>query len=390
MRSLSLLERIKNSWLLVVFAIVALILWNTNLLFERLKTEERNKMELWAMAQKESIQNQAPTNLTLEVLLQTGTNPMIQVDAAGSIIGFKNIEWNRSQDSAILYKKLAFFKDQNEPIPIFYKAEEAVAPLVDQKLYYGDSSTLLKLQYYPLALLLIVFLFGLVLYYVFKTLRISEQNKLWAGMAKETAHQIGTPLSSMMGWITLGKEGGLTSETNPYEEMEKDVLRLQLIADRFSKIGSVPQRVPLDLVSLTQKTLDYLNTRTSDQIQFRTEFPKTDVYVEGNAELLSWTLENLIKNGIDAMKGVGTLKLWMESKSNEVKIYIQDEGQGIAKEHRKKIFNPGFSTKKRGWGLGLSLAKRIVEHYHNGRLTIEATELDKGTTFSIRLDRISQ
>ena len=390
MRSLSLLERIKNSWLLVVFAIVALILWNTNLLFERLKTEERNKMELWAMAQKESIQNQAPTNLTLEVLLQTGTNPMIQVDAAGTIIGFKNIEWNRSQDSAILYKKLAFFKDQNEPIPIFYKAEEAVAPLVDQKLYYGDSSTLLKLQYYPLALLLIVFLFGLVLYYVFKTLRISEQNKLWAGMAKETAHQIGTPLSSMMGWITLGKEGGLTSETNPFEEMEKDVLRLQLIADRFSKIGSVPQRVPLDLVSLTQKTLDYLNTRTSDQIQFRTEFPKTDVYVEGNAELLSWTLENLIKNGIDAMKGVGTLKLWMESKSNEVKIYIQDQGQGIAKEHRKKIFNPGFSTKKRGWGLGLSLAKRIVEHYHNGRLTIEATELDKGTTFSIRLGRISQ
>lgn len=390
MRSLSLLERIKNSWLLVVFAIVALILWNTNLLFERLKTEERNKMELWAMAQKESIQNQAPTNLTLEVLLQTGTNPMIQVDAAGTIIGFKNIEWNRSQDSAILYKKLAFFKDQNEPIPIFYKAEEAVAPLVDQKLYYGDSSTLLKLQYYPLALLLIVFLFGLVLYYVFKTLRISEQNKLWAGMAKETAHQIGTPLSSMMGWITLGKDGGLTSETNPYEEMEKDVLRLQLIADRFSKIGSVPQRVPLDLVSLTQKTLDYLNTRTSDQIQFRTEFPKTDVYVEGNAELLSWTLENLIKNGIDAMKGVGTLKLWMESKSNEVKIYLQDEGQGIAKEHRKKIFNPGFSTKKRGWGLGLSLAKRIVEHYHNGRLTIEATELDRGTTFSIRLGRISQ
>lgn len=390
MRSLSLLERIKNSWLLVVFAIVALILWNTNLLFERLKTEERNKMELWAMAQKESIQNQAPTNLTLEVLLQTGTNPMIQVDAAGTIIGFKNIEWNRSQDSAILYKKLAFFKDQNEPIPIFYKAEEAVAPLVDQKLYYGDSSTLLKLQYYPLALLLIVFLFGLVLYYVFKTLRISEQNKLWAGMAKETAHQIGTPLSSMMGWITLGKDGGLTSETNPFEEMEKDVLRLQLIADRFSKIGSVPQRVPLDLVSLTQKTLDYLNTRTSDQIQFRTEFPKTDVYVEGNAELLSWTLENLIKNGIDAMKGVGTLKLWMESKSNEVKIYIQDQGQGIAKEHRKKIFNPGFSTKKRGWGLGLSLAKRIVEHYHNGRLTIEATELDRGTTFSIRLGRISQ
>ena len=390
MRSLSLLERIKNSWLLVVFAIVALILWNTNLLFERLKTEERNKMELWAMAQKESIQNQAPTNLTLEVLLQTGTNPMIQVDAAGAIIGFKNIQWNRIQDSTILYKKLALFKGQNEPIPIYYKADNDLNPLVDQKLYYGDSSTLLKLQYYPLALLLIVFLFGLVLYYVFKTIRISEQNKLWAGMAKETAHQIGTPLSSMLGWITLGKEGGLSPDTNPFQEMEKDVLRLQLIADRFSKIGSVPQRVPLDIISLTLNTLDYLNTRTADQIQFIEQFPKTEILVEGNAELLSWTLENLIKNGIDAMKGVGTLKLWMESKSNEVKIYVQDEGQGIAKEHRKKIFNPGFSTKKRGWGLGLSLAKRIVENYHNGHLKIENTELTKGTTFSIQLDRTSE
>ena len=244
MRLLPIFQRIKNAWLFVVFAIVALILWNTNLLFDRLKNEERKKMELWAMAQKESIQNEAPSNLTLEVLLQTSTNPMIQVDAHGSIIGFKNITWDAQQDSVLLYRRLEQFKQQNQPISIYYKAPESDTPLVDQKLYYGDSQMLLKLQYYPLALLLIIFLFGMVLYYVFKTIQISEQNRLWAAMAKETAHQIGTPLSSMLGWISLGKEGQLVSQTEPYSEMEKDVQRLQLITERFSKIGSTPTLSP--------------------------------------------------------------------------------------------------------------------------------------------------
>ena len=385
MRSVSFLIQIKNSWLLIVFGVVALILWNTNLLFDRLKTEERKKMELWAMAQKESIQNLSPSNLTLEVLLQTGTNPMIQVNSEGQIIGYKNIDWENNQDSLILYKQLERIKDQNQPIPIYYKSPDIPTPLVDQKLYYGDSSTLLKLQYYPLALLLIIFLFGLVLYYVFKTIRISEQNKLWAGMAKETAHQIGTPLSSMLGWIALGKEGGLSKHTNPFNEMEKDVQRLQLISERFSKIGSLPQLLPLDLVDLTQKTLTYLKNRSADQIQFEARLPECSVMIDGNQELLSWTFENLIKNGIDAMKGVGTIRIWMQLESKKVNVHIQDAGQGIAKEHRKKIFNPGYSTKKRGWGLGLSLAKRIVENYHQGRLRIEKTEIGVGTTFCLSL-----
>ena len=387
MRSLSLLERNKNSWLFVVFGIVALILWNTNLLFDRLKTEERKKMELWAMAQKESIQNQAPTNLTLEVLLQTGTNPMIQVDTRGRIIGFKNIVWEVSQDSALLYRQLRRFKTQNDPIPIYFKIPEQSTPLVDQKLYYGDSSMLLKLQYYPLALLLIIFLFGLVLYYVFKTIRISEQNKLWAGMAKETAHQIGTPLSSMLGWIALGKEDSLPKDTDAFTEMEKDVHRLQLITDRFSKICSLPQLVPLDWTASIRTTLQYLENRSAEQIHFSVSYPETVVEIEGNSELLSWTLENLVKNGIDAMKGKGTLRLWMEIDAKKAKLYVQDEGQGILKEHRKKIFSPGFSTKKRGWGLGLSLAKRIVEHYHKGQLGIVKTAVGVGTTFCISLER---
>lgn len=387
MRRFSLVERIKNSWLYIVFFIVAVILWNTNLLFERLKTEERKKMELWAMAQKESIQNEAPSNLTLEVLLQTGTNPMIQVNQNGKIIGFKNISWEMRRDSIELYDQLQRFQRQNEPIAIYYKDPNNDTVLVDQKLYYGDSQMLRKLQYYPLALLLIIFLFGLVLYYVFKTLRISEQNRLWAAMAKETAHQIGTPLSSMLGWIALGKEGHLVSQKEPFSEMEKDVHRLQLITERFSKIGSLPKLHSLDFNTLVRETLTYLSNRTASQVKIEAQHLDTAVSIDGNPELLSWTLENLIKNGIDAMKGRGTLRLWTEITPKKVYLYIQDHGHGVAKEHRKKIFNPGYSTKKRGWGLGLSLAQRIVENYHQGRLELYETEPGKGTIFRITLFR---
>lgn len=390
MRRLSLVERIKSSWLYIVFAIVALILWNTNLLFQRLKTEERKKMELWAMAQKESIQNDTPSNLTLEVLLQTGTNPMIQVDARGTIIGYKNVSWSARQDSSLLYQQLDQFRSQNEPIAIYYKAADSEVPLVNQKLYYGDSPMLRKLQYYPLALLLIIFLFGLVLYYVFKTIQISEQNRLWAAMAKETAHQIGTPLSSMLGWITLGKEGHLVSQTEPFSEMEKDIHRLQLITERFSKIGSLPTLEPLDMNTLLKETIIYLENRTASQVTLKAKYASHAVNIAGNGELLSWTLENLIKNGIDAMKGAGVLQVWMEVLPKKVYLFVQDQGQGVSRAHRKKIFNPGFSTKKRGWGLGLSLAKRIIENYHQGRLELYQTDVGKGTTFRISLDRTKE
>ena len=244
-----------------------------------------------------------------------------------------------------------------------------------------------KLQYYPLALLLIIFLFGLVLYYVLKTLRVSEQNRLWAAMAKETAHQIGTPLSSMLGWIALGKEGQLVSQTEPFSEMEKDVNRLQLITERFSKIGSLPTLQPLDINKLLKETVIYLENRTASQVTIKTRYKTDPVIIAGNAALLSWTLENLIKNGIDAMKGAGELQIWLEVLPKKIYLFVQDQGLGVARVHRKKIFNPGYSTKKRGWGLGLSLAKRIIENYHQGRLELHQTEVGKGTTFRITLAR---
>ena len=371
-----------NSWLLGAFLIVALILWNTNILFQNLKKEERAKIELWGMAQQELIENSTVNNLTFEVLQQTWINPMIQVNSQGKIIGHKNIDWDpQSEDSLIIYKQLEKIKRENQPILIQY--QDSLSN-INQKLYYGDSVLLKKLQYYPLALLLIIFLFGAVLYFVFKTSKISEQNRLWAAMAKETAHQIGTPLTSMIGWITLLKD---KEKSEPLDEMEKDIERLQGITDRFSKVGSLPELQPADIVGETRKTLEYLEKRSSDLITFESELPPKKIFLPLNTQLFSWTVENLIKNGIDAMKGKGTISLKFFEASQTICIHISDTGSGIKKENFKKIFSPGFTSKKRGWGLGLSLAKRIITDYHKGKISVKTSELGKGTTFEIVLKK---
>ena len=247
-------SQLKYSWLLFAFILVFLIVWNTNTLFSSLRKQERYKMELWAMAQKEYIKTPNLNNLTFEVLQRSGINPMIQVDASDRIIEIRNIEWDRDKkDSTALYSLLSKIKKENEPILIQY-LDETGNLVVDQKLYYGNSALLKKLQYYPLALALIIFLFGAVLYFGFKTARIAEQNRLWAAMAKETAHQIGTPLSSLMGWITLLKEGG--EKKISLLEIEKDIDRLKIITERFSKVGSAPELLLLDLTETLRATLN--------------------------------------------------------------------------------------------------------------------------------------
>ena len=374
-----------NSWLLGAFLIVALILWNTNILFQNLKKEERAKMELWGMAQQELIENSTVNNLTFEVLQQTWINPMIQVNSQGKIIGYKNVDWDpKSEDSLVIYKQLEKIQGENQPILIRY--QDSLSN-INQKLYYGDSILLKKLQYYPLALLLIIFLFGAVLYFVFKTSKISEQNRLWAAMAKETAHQIGTPLTSMIGWITLLKE---KEKSEPLDEMEKDIERLKVITERFSKVGSLPELEHVDIVGEALRTLKYLEKRSSDLINFESELPRKKIFLPLNPQLFSWTLENLIKNGIDAMKGKGTIILKLFEESQTINIHISDNGSGIKKENFKKIFSPGFTTKKRGWGLGLSLAKRIITDYHRGKISVKDSELRKGTTIEIILKKEDQ
>ncbi len=373
----------KNSGFLFAFIIVALILWNTNLLFQNLSKEQRTKMELWAMAQEEYIQNQSFSNLTFEVLQRSGINPMIQVDENDKILEIRNVNWDEAkQDSTALYKILDQIKKENNPILIQYKNDSG-ALMINQKLYYGNSEVLKKLQYYPLALLLIIFLFAAVLYFVFKTAKIAEQNRLWAAMAKETAHQIGTPLTSMMGWITLLKEKQKNSE--PLLEIEKDIERLNVITDRFSKVGSNPELTLSDLNETISQTVNYLQKRSSEYVQFKLELPNNKITIPFNTQLISWTLENLIKNGIDAMKGKGTLCISVKELEQQVEILISDTGTGMTKEVTSKIFDPGFTTKSRGWGLGLSLARRIIVDFHQGKISVVKSTIGKGTQFKIML-----
>lgn len=375
----------KNWGLLGAFAIVSLILWNTYILFQVVKKEERTKMELWATAQKELVESNDLSrdygSLSFDVLQKIGVTPMIQVTEKGKIIDYRNIEWNSQEDpdSLELYAILAKLKKENDPIPIVYK------DIINQNLYYGDSLLLVKLQYYPLALLLIILLFGGLLYFFFQTNKAAEQNRLWAGMAKETAHQIGTPLSSLMGWIDLLKEQNIAPAS--IEEMQKDIERLEVITERFSKVGSLPELELKDLVQITKDTIRYLQQRTGKQIQWDVELPKKEILLPLNASLLSWTMENLVKNGLDSMKGIGRLQLQLLEFDNEVHFLVKDEGSGIAPENLKKIFQPGFTTKKRGWGLGLSLAHRIIREYHNGSIKVKESKLGKGTTFEIILPK---
>ena len=376
--------QLKNSWLLFAFAIVVLILWNTHILFEKLSLEERSKMELWAKAQKEYIQGNEVNNITFEVLQRTGVNPMIQVDDSDRILEIRNIKWDANEkDSTRLYQLLEGLKKENEPILIQYRNPDG-ALLINQKLYYGNSETLKKLQYYPLALLLIIFLFGAVLFFGFRSSKIAEQNRLWAAMAKETAHQIGTPLTSIIGWSTLLKESG--KYATPAVEIEKDIERLSLITERFSKVGSPPELKTQDVIVTVNQTLEYLKNRSSKQITFHSDLPDTKVIAPINSTLLSWTLENLIKNAIDAMKGKGELTLTVKEQNSQVFIWIKDTGKGMKKDVASQLFNPGFSTKKRGWGLGLSLAKRIIVDFHKGKISVLKSSPNQGTTFEIILN----
>jgi len=375
----------KNWGLIGAFAIVSLILWNTYILFQVVKKEERTKMELWATAQKELVESNDLSRdygtLSFDVLQKIGVTPMIQVNEKGKIIDYRNIEWNRQKDpdSLELYAILSKLKKENDPIPIVYK------DIINQNLYYGDSLLLVKLQYYPLALLLIILLFGGLLYFFFQTNKAAEQNRLWAGMAKETAHQIGTPLSSLMGWIDLLKEQNIAPAS--IEEMQKDIERLEVITERFSKVGSLPELELKDVVHITKDTIRYLQQRTGKQIQWEIELPKKEIILPLNASLLSWTLENLVKNGLDSMKGIGKLQLQLLEFDNEIHFLVKDEGSGIAPKNLKKIFQPGFTTKTRGWGLGLSLAHRIIREYHNGSIRVKESKLGKGTTFEIILPK---
>ncbi len=372
-------RKTSNIILLVAsFVIVSLILWNTNSFFRKFKEEERYKMEIWATAQSEFLSLPAdadPGNLPLKVFQNNTSTPMILVNRDGTV-KTNNIPSEFMTDSVYLNRKMDQFRRENNPILMDDKGEHLAT------LYYGNSEVLNKLKYYPIALLLIIFLFGAVIFFFFKTNKASEQNKLWAGMAKETAHQIGTPLTSLLGWNEILK----TEKINPdiTFEIEKDIGRLQTITDRFSKIGSLPKLKEYDLVAETREAYDYLKLRSSKLVLFSFDSRVDSLRVMLNRSLYNWTIENLVKNGIDAMKGKGHIGIEIIPSGKYVHILVSDTGHGIARSDFSTIFNPGVTTKKRGWGLGLSLVKRIVEEYHKGKVKVLLSNR-QGTTMQISL-----
>lgn len=375
-------RRNTTRWIIIFisFLIISLILWNTYTFFQIFKNEERIKMNLWANASKTLINADENTDLDLPLEIINNNNSVpVMLTMYGKVISSKNIPDEIIEDKDKLSAYLANLKNENEPILIEY------APGKQQQVYYGNSALLKKLKYYPVALLLIIFLFGALIYNFYKSTKMATQNKLWAGMAKETAHQIGTPLSSLIGWVEILKTEDIDQSITV--EIEKDIERLQTITDRFSKIGSVPVLEEHNIITETLHIYEYLQSRFSKQVTFSYNAPEEPIMVMINPTLHSWTIENLVKNAIDAMKGKGSLDLQIEQDAHHVKINVKDSGTGIAKNQFKTIFEPGFTTKKRGWGLGLSLTKRIVEEYHSGKIKVLHSEIGKGTTFQISLNK---
>jgi len=370
-------------WILIAasFVIITMILWNTYAFFQIFKDEERVKMEHWAEAQKTLNNAGIDTDIELPLkIIQNARIPIILTEN-NKILSTKNIDESVVEDKLKSAELLAKLKNQNDPIAIEY------VPGKFQYLYYGDSSLLNKLKYYPIALVLIIVLFGALVYNFYKSTKMATQNKLWAGMAKETAHQIGTPLSSLIGWLEIMKADDVDPTT--ISEIEKDITRLQTITDRFSKIGSEPILEERDIIKETLESYDYLQSRFSKQVVFSFKAPKKPIMVSLNPALHSWTIENLVKNAIDAMKGKGKLAVVIEDDGKFVKIKVSDSGKGIPKNQFKSVFEPGFTTKKRGWGLGLSLTKRIVEEYHKGKIKVLHSEVNKGTTMQVIFEKKS-
>jgi len=374
-------------WMIILasLGIIVLVGYNTYSFFDRLKENERAKMKIWAAAQEDLQEFQLSENkilspVVLKILASNTTTPMVIHSMEEDIYDSRNIDFTKKDSLQLKEKRIELsqqYAQEYKPLEVTYNDK------ILTTIYYGNSPIINKLKYYPVLLIIILILIFTAVYFFYQTAKNSDQNKLWAGMAKETAHQIGTPLSSLVGWTEILK----TEKVNPdyIVEIEKDIDRLQTITERFSKIGSVPKLEKTDLIAETVTTYDYLKARSSKLIEFELRVPKQPVFVKLNSQLYSWTIENLVKNAIDAMKGKGKITVVITEKNNKTFIEIIDTGKGIPKRDFKRVFSPGFTTKKRGWGLGLSLVKRIIEEYHDGKIRVLKSNPKTGTTMSIML-----
>ncbi len=374
---------VKGVLLFSAFLIGFFSLWYTNNLVDKLKEQERDKIETWANATRliASTNYEGDYGFLFQIIEANTTIPVIQTDADGHIVNTRNLDSAFKDDMAYLLNKVEEMKEQNEVIEIEY--------LEGQKLfiYYENSTLLNQLRIYPYFQIAVIGLFLFVSYFAFSYSRTSEQNKVWAGMSKETAHQLGTPISSLMGWMDYIKSSDTNLSPKVIDEMDHDMKRLGLITERFSKIGSEPILEPCNLFDVLNESVSYINSRTSDQVEI--SIKNTDLFqgikVHVNVPLFAWVIENLCKNAVDAMDGKGSITFELAENGSKVIFDVVDTGKGIPTNKYKTIFKPGYTTKKRGWGLGLSLVKRIIENYHKGKIYVKSSELNKGTRFRIEL-----
>lgn len=377
-------ERLKYIFIFaaILIAIVSVVV--SDILIKDLAREEREKIEVWAEATR-VVTSEEPSlnmNLILKIIQGNTTIPVLLCNDRDSVLTYKNIELPETGAEAFLQEKLKEFKNKNVPIAV--DMEDGTF----QYLYYDDSTNLKRLLVYPYAQLSVVAVFILIAFLALASTKKAEQNKVWVGLSKETAHQLGTPISSLIAWIEYLK----TKDVDAYllGEMDKDVKRLETIAERFSKIGSNPDPVPVNICDSIRSALDYMGTRISSKVHIHLELPEHPVLVLMNGSLFAWVIENLTKNAVDAMEGQGEITYTLEEKGDKVRIDVTDTGRGILKSKFKTVFNPGYTTKKRGWGLGLSLVKRIVESYHGGKIYVRWSEMGKGTTFRIELKKYKE
>ncbi|MGE0078380.1 MAG: PAS domain-containing sensor histidine kinase [Bacteroidales bacterium] len=381
-----IINKLKSNILLLILAISIglLTIVITNRFVHQLSIEERKKIDLWASGIKELTNlssNAQDFTFIFEVIQNNSTVPVLLTDGEGNIQGYRNINKDQLKDSLSTAKLILKMKSEHEPIEIQLSND------VKNYVYYMDSTTLKKLSYYPYIQLLIIILFVTISYYAFSQSRKAERNGIWVGMAKETAHQLGTPTSSLMACLEMLKDN--PNNDIVLNELEKDIHRLEIITDRFSKIGSSPSLTKSDLIEMLDKSIDYLKSRVSKNVVFIKDYEKGEsINIPMNITLMEWVIENIVKNSVDAMNGSGTLTFTVIDNTQVVFIDITDTGKGIQKSKFKDVFQPGYTTKSRGWGLGLTLTKRIVEEYHNGKIFVKYSEINKGTAFRIVLPQI--
>lgn len=383
-------DRIRNVKIILVAAAILIAVGSllvSHFLTRDLKQQERHKMEVWAEAMRtlNLADDNTDLNLVLKVLNDNNYIPVILLNKDSEVTDFRNVRLKAvsHEDSIRKVRKLGLSwlaEHHNIRIDLDEQSKDYVDVCYDESLF------LKRLSWYPFVQLGVVLIFVVVAIFALLAFKRAEQNKVWVGLSKETAHQLGTPISSLMAWVEILKETYPDDELIP--EMNKDVERLQLIADRFSKVGSVPELKDTSLNDLVDRVIAYMDRRTGKSVQLIRQFPDHDVRVVMNASLIEWVLENLTKNAVDAMSGVqGTITFRIEEQAKKVLLYVSDTGKGIRKKDVDNVFKPGFTTKKRGWGLGLSLARRIVEEYHRGRIYVSSSEVGRGTTFCIEMKK---